>query len=83
MNWDLYIIWHHYHWTTILFVIVISLEMAMAILYGKRLLSRKSKIGYQVNGVHHKGQQISTPINPIKKVGYDSTNSENNDKTNP
>ena len=43
MNWSIYAFWDYYHWAAIAFVVIIVLEMVFAMLYGKRLFSRKLK----------------------------------------
>jgi hypothetical protein len=86
MNWEYYAIWHYYDWTQILFVLLISIEMTLAVLYaknGRRLFSSKSEIAYKVASVQNDSQKISSPIRSVSTTSYTRTYSENDKKSDP
>jgi len=83
MNWSIYVFWDYYHWTSIVFVVVIVVEIVIAMLYGKRLFSGKPKVPNKIHGVDTECQKVSSPIRPFGKPRNRSTDTENNTESNP
>jgi len=79
MNWEMLAFWNYYHWVAIVFVIVITLEMAVVLL----LFSGKPKVRNQVNRVDTQRQEVRSPIRPFSIPSDRCSDTENNTKTNP
>jgi len=77
MNWSVYLLWNHFHWTQILFVVVIALEMGIALYFCR------PKIHKKVDSIDKSCQKVSYPIIPISIPRNRSTDTETNKKANP
>jgi len=83
MNWEVYLIWEHFHWTSIVFVLVIVFEIIVALVFGRRLFSSKQKVSDKIQGIDYQRKNIGCPNSPTNIPSNRSTDSKANQKANP